>query len=73
MVLPALIATVRASAQGFLSLLIAAVIAALTAVRAAFRAEEANVIAGSTLLDVDAQLRAALVAGGLGVVDAFTG
>ena len=69
----ALKASVSALAQGFLSLLIALVITALTALRATAIAPEADVIAGSALLDSDGKLRSALMADRLGVVDAFTG
>jgi hypothetical protein len=71
--LPALKTTVFASVQGFLSLLVAAVIATLTTVRTAFQAEESDVEAGSSLLDVDVQFRTAFMADGCGSVDAFTG
>jgi aspartate-semialdehyde dehydrogenase len=69
----ALKTSVSSSAQGFLGILIAAVIPTLTTVRTTFRTKESDVIACSAPLDVDGQFCPTFVADGLCVVDAFTG
>jgi hypothetical protein len=69
----ALKATVSASAQGCFSLLVAAVIAALTAVRAASAAPEADVVTGNALAHLDFEVSAALNTVRFNVSNTFTG
>jgi hypothetical protein len=73
MMMQGLIAVVGAGVQSLLSLFVAAVIAALTAVRSALRTPEADVIAGSALLNADGQLGSTLMTGRVDGVHAFTG
>jgi hypothetical protein len=69
MMMLGLITVVGASVQSLLSLFMAAVIAALTAVRAALWTPEADVIASGALLNADGQLGSTLMTGGTDGVD----